>query len=186
MGTMPEILGFTTPEGIFWNSLAYVAVLLSIVGVLHEKSRFWLFTVAGAMLVVYSFLFLHSALFTVLQSVLVVSAVLQLLHVPKKIATSIFLILTAIAVSLVWVMSGTMPISLYVLGNAGFLAIAVGMLSVPKQDAFACMAFGGFLLATYAFLTGVWPFFALNLFFTGANIWEWIGHLTDKKMKNDS
>lgn len=172
MGELISILGFTTQEAVFWNLLAYSAVLLVTVGIFWEKVRLWFFFAGGVALALYSALFLESSLFTVLQLVLTHSAYLQLLEVPRRASAFLLLWVTAVAV-LFLLMNGHITTIPEWVGTAGFLAIIVGIVSLPRAEAFIELALGGLLLVIFAYATGAWAFFVLNLIFALANVWEW-------------
>lgn len=173
MEAVLNFLGFTTPEGIVWNSLAYGAILAIIYAVLHEKGRYWVFAVAGATLAFYSHFFLQSILFTTLQIVVTISALLQALKV-SVFSQKVSLTLLTLGALLFLFIEGYLSTILNILGALGFLGVALGIIMLPRLSAFPLMALGGLMLVLYAFATNAWAFFILNIFYTAANIWQWI------------
>lgn len=172
MEALLEFLGFTTLEGIIWNSVAYISVLAIVYAVLFEKGRFVVFAIAGALLALYSHFFFHSVLFTTLQVVVSISAILQVLKVDAFSQKVLLAFITFYAFVFLFT-QGELNTALNMVGAFGFLGIAVGIIMLPRVHAFLVMALGGGALIVYAFALSAWPFFVLNVFYTMANVWQW-------------
>ena len=172
METILTFLGFTTLESTVWNVIAYGFVVLLIVATLREKHRYEFFAAGATALAVYSGLFLHNTLFTTLQIVVMISALLQVYKVSPKKSRVTLSLLTLCALIFLF-LSGNLETRLDILGALGLSGIAFGIVMLPRQSAFIVMALGGGFLTWYAFVIPVWAFFILNMFYTGANILQW-------------
>lgn len=172
MDTLLSFLGFTTGEGIFWNLLAYSAAIGIIVGMLWEKPRFMLFALGGFTLAPYSFFFLNDILFSAVQGVVPVAAVLQLYKVKERHAREILVALTILTLTVLFY-SGFLNTMLGFIGVLGFISIAFGIILLPKLSGYAVQAGGGLLLMLYAYETNAWVFFVLNVVYVAASALKW-------------
>lgn len=170
MQSLIEFFGFTSPNSTFWNLSAYLAFIVIIIGVLAEKYRNILITCGAGVLALYAGIFLHDPLFTVLQTLIVLSGVLlSIKKLPKDTAVAIMIFFTA-AAYLLLLAGGAITNVLALIGSIGLLGIAFGLTTLPKRCGFLLMALGGILLIIYAAYISAWVFFFLNIFFTLANI----------------
>jgi len=173
--TVFSVLGFTTLEGVIWNSVAYAAVLAIIAALFLEKYdtlRYTIFAISGVVLVAYSHFSLHDVLFTILQTVITISALFQLLKFKPWSARVSLGLLTFIAIILL-VFNGNLNSTLSAVGAVGFIGIAAGVVLLPLRAAFIVMAVGGAFLIGYAWETAAWVFFILNIVFVIANLIQW-------------
>lgn len=168
MTELLSALGFTTLESIIWNLAAYAAFVVIIVGVLHERLRNILLTVGGAVLALYSGVFLKDALFATLQTLLTISGVMQLAHIKRGTSIATMLALTTVALVLLVLIEVLQNENAFA-GVGGLLGITFGIVLLPRPSAFALMTLGGILLIVYAWTAGLWVFFFLNIFFVLAN-----------------
>lgn len=172
MQTLAEFFGYTTLAGGIWNIAAYAAFIGIIVGVFSERYRNLLITIGAAMLALYAYFFLHDALFTALQTIIVVSGILQWLKVAKYPA--IVVILAATLAAYIFLASiGAITGAWGLIGSFGLLGIALGLTILPRRSGFLIMAGGGALLVVYGFMVSAWVFFFLNIFFAIANMLTW-------------
>lgn len=172
MGMFFDFLGFTTVAGTVWNAISYGAFIVIIVGVYSEKHRNKLITLGAAILALYAGIFLKNPLFTGLQTLIMISGILQLAKVSKRISMTAMILLTAAAYAILYG-GGAITDGWSLAGSFGFLGIAFGLATLPQRFGFIFMATGGILLVVYAFHVSVWVFFLLNIFFAIANIQEW-------------
>ena len=172
MQTLAEFFGFTNLAGSIWNSIAYLAFILIIIGVSSDRYRNVLITSGAAALALYAIIFLHNPLFAALQALITVSGSLQLAGISKRTAMTVMMVLTA-AAYLFLILGGSITNIWALLGSLGLLCIAFGLVVLPKRCGFLLMAAGGILLIIYAFTVTAWVFFFLNIFFTIANIRTW-------------
>ncbi len=172
MQALAGFFGFTTLAGVIWNSVAYLAFILIIIGVFSDRYRNILMTFGAAVLALYAAIFLHNPLFAALQTLIVVSGFLQLAKVSKRTAMATMVIFTAVAY-LFLALNGSIANIWALLGSLGLLGIAFGLVALPQHNGFLLMATGGVLLIVYAFTVAAWVFFLLNVFFTVANIRVW-------------
>lgn len=163
-----NFLGFTDMAGIFWNSLAYIGMILITIAVLSPKWQKQFFIWGPVLLLLYSWLYLHNPILIWLQLIIIVSAGLNLLNV-KKIAPFIVITLAVVAfVSLL--MAGQISGLWYWFGALGLLGIALGLTQLPKKNGFYIMALGGLLVIVYSLGLQIWVFFVLNIIFFVANL----------------
>ena len=171
MMSVSAMLGFTTLQSTLWNLAAYAAFVGIIVGVLYERARNILLTVGGGMLACYSAFFLKNTLFPPLQIIVTVSGALQLYRVDRR-KTIVTMSALTFATLVVLTFIGALQNAILVVGIGGLLGIALGIMLLPRRSAFALMTTGGILLVAYAWSSGAWVFFWLNIFFALANIKE--------------
>lgn len=167
-----EFLGFTDPWSTLWNLVAYGFVALLIFATLREKYRYEFLGIGAMMLASYSYVFLHNTLFTTLQIVIMISALLQSYSVSPNNQKITLSLITVCAV-LFLLLSGNLKTYLDTLGLFGLWGIAFGIIMLPRLGAFLVMAVGGFALVLYALALSIWPFLVLNVFYTLANVWQW-------------
>jgi len=169
MHNILNFLGFTSTHNAIWNSVGYIAFVIIIVGVFSERYRNLFITTGAFVLAVYAKVFLHNALFTVLQSLIVVSGILNWTKIQKKFSVGIMLCITVVAY--IFLIVGNHITNVWALiGSVGLLGIAFGLIILPKSLGFIFMAVAGALLVIYAFAVEAWVFFLLNIFFAFANI----------------
>lgn len=173
MQTLLEFFGFTTLYGIAWNIIGYLAFIGIIIGVFSERYRNTLITLGAGALAIYSGIFLHNPLFTALQTLIVISGLLQWTKISKQLTVAAMIILTVSAyLFLAW--NGTIVDVWSLIGSFGLLGIAFGLITLPRRLGFIFMAIGGALLVVYGFVVEAWVFFFLNIFFVFANIRTWL------------
>lgn len=169
MQELVNFLGFTSLESTIWNIIGYGAFMAIIVGVLYEKYRKPLFVIGPLLLIPYAGIFLKDPVFTNLQILITVAGILQLLNQPQRFSMKAMILLTIAAFASL-VFNGSLVDVWALVGSLGLLGIAFGSIRLPKHDAFALMTIGGLLLIVYSYVTQVWIFFFLNIFFVVANI----------------
>ncbi len=172
MQFLVEFFGFTTPASSIWNVAAYAAFVGIIIGVSSERYRNILFTIGAGILALYAGIFLHNPLFTALQTLVVISGLLQLAKVSKR-PTMVAMVTFTIAAYILLVWSGAIVNAVSFVGSFGLLGIAFGLAVLPRHYGFLVMAVGGALLVVYAFTVAAWVFFFLNIFFAFENIRTW-------------
>ena len=179
MQILAEFFGFATLTSGLWNAAAYAAFIGIIVGVLYERYRNTLFAIGAATLALYAGVFLQNSLFTALQMLVFISALLQWTKVSKrkegryKDVPMVTLTVLAIVAGFFLLVSGAIVDVWALVGSFGLLGIAFGLAMLPRQNGFLVMAVGGVLLVFYAFAVEVWVFFFLNIFFALANSHKW-------------
>lgn len=172
MESLREFFGFTTAASSAWNAVAYAAFVGIITGVFWERYRNLLITFGAAILALYSGIFFHNTLFTVLQLLIVVSGLLQLVNAHKRFAMITMVTFTITAYAFL-ALSGIITDTWTLMGSFGLLGIAFGLVILPKHYGFIVMSVGGILLIFYGFAVEAWVFFFLNIFFAVANTYEW-------------
>jgi len=170
--TFLGFLGFTTVANSIWNATSYVAFTIIIVGVFSERYRNILITLGAAALAVYALVFLKNPLFATLQTLIVISGLLQMVKLRRNFAVTAMIVLTVVAYAFLH-LSGAITGGWALVGSFGLLGIAFGLIILPERYGFLLMAAGGLLLIVYAFHVAVWVFFFLNIFFAIANIHTW-------------
>ncbi len=167
---MFELLGFTNVASIFWNILAYLGMIVIIVGVVFktEKWQSHFFVWGPLALMLYAWFFLHNPLLTGLQLIIAVSGILNLLKI-KKCALLVVCCLTMIIYILLSV-TGSISGIWYWIGSFGLLWIGLGLTQLPKKKSFVMMAIGGALIILYGGALGIWIWFVLNVIFFAANL----------------
>lgn len=178
MQTITEFLGFTTLAGSIWNAISYAAFIGIIIGISWERGRNALFTFGASALALYAGFFLHDILFTTLQILITISALMQWTKVSGYFAGIAMTVLT-VAAYLFLISRGAIADIWSLAGSLGLLGIAFGILvlnsnSGRKRYGFLIMAAGGTLLVLYALHVKAWVFFFLNIFFAIANIRGWL------------
>jgi hypothetical protein len=172
-----EILGFTSMFGIFWNLLAYIAMVLIIIAVLSEKYREGLFFWGPLILFLYALIYLQDPILTGLQLIISVSGVLNISYIKErlpKVTTFVVIIILTVIVFAVLLITGRFSNFWFWIGSFGLLGIALGLPQLPNKRGFAIMALGGLLIVIYAFALQIWVFFVLNIIFFIVNFREFL------------
>lgn len=164
-----QILGFTSYYTVLWNCVGYIAFLTIIAGVLIPKPRALLLTLGSGALALYSYVFLESMLFSILQGIVTLSALLQLLKIGQE-RSKFILKIFAVAAILILIFSGYLQTKIDAAGFIGFLAITLGVVILPDRVAFLRMAVGGMFLVFYAIASNAWVFFVLYAAFFCATL----------------
>src|SRR3989344_815348 len=128
MNELLGILGFTTPLGIFWNSVGYCAFIAIIAGVFFEKGKTLLFLFGALALVPYAYIYLGNTLLTVLQIIVALSAFLSLLRAPRWLSHTVALGFGFCASGYFFAVSGMDLWTIF--GALGLVFIAVGVTQV--------------------------------------------------------
>lgn len=162
-------LGFTDAVGIFWNSVAYIGMILIIAAVVSARWRNQFFFWGPLALLLYAGLYLKNPILAGLQLIIAVSGILNLFSI-KKIASVVLLIALTIAVYTLLLLTRQISGLWTVIGSFGFLGIAFGMTQLPLKRAFTIMAFGGLLIIIYALALHIWVFVVLNAIFFVVNL----------------
>ncbi|HEY4497283.1 MAG TPA: hypothetical protein VJC20_00795 [Candidatus Paceibacterota bacterium] len=167
-----DLLGFTTVENSIWNAISYGAFVAIIIGVFSERFRNILITLGAVVLAIYAEVFLKNPLFATLQTLIVVSGLLQIANLRRHFVVIAMMALTIVAYLFLF-LSGVIADGWVLAGSFGLLGIAFGLVTLPNRFGFLLMASGGVLLIIYAFRVGAWVFFLLNIFFIIANLYTW-------------
>jgi len=165
-----EVFGVMVPTGP-WDIVSYLAVLTVTVAVFWEKHGVTLFIAGGLALALYAWFFLEDVLFTTLQSLCVLSGLLQITKVKKDTAVFFLGMVTLISIFVLFKI-GAVQSFVSALGIGGLMGIIFGIIVFPKSTSFWLMAGGCVLLVGYAYMFGAWVFVVLNIVFLFANAYK--------------
>ncbi len=165
-----NLLGFTDTISIAWNILAYGAMILITIAVVSAKWRNLFFVLGPFILLFYAWLYLQNPLLIGLQFVITTSGMLNFFNI-KKLAPFVVIGL-AVMVFAALLITGQISSLWLWFGAFGLLGLAFGLTQLPKKTGFIVMMVGGLLIVVYSFALQVWVFFALNIIFFVANIFE--------------
>ena len=167
--TFLELVGFDTPLGIFWNGVAYAAFAAIIWAFQKNRHINQTVFVCGIVLGIYAYWFLHNHLLAINQGLIAISALLLLIKVSRFRTIMIMAVLTTAAV--VWLMQhGYFANITAVIGTAGLVGIAFGLILIPFSFGFATLVVASVLLSIYSYDAAAWVFLLLNIYFACLNI----------------